>query len=768
MTHPGAPSSRLMIADRSELRLLDHIGTPAWVFDVTDHRMWWANAPGVKFWGASSLRALCARDFSGDDAALCDRMRSITATDACAEPTDGFWTFSPMGEPLVLRLSSQPVKLDTGRDAILFELRDPAPVASHQKMLQAALTSPVMLTCTDETGTILSQNPAADACYGALAGSAQKIQTRFVDRALPETMLRMASSRETLSWQTEILGSSGTAVHLLSPIRTEDPATGQVMLVFGEMRMTDFAALLETQISRNSDLEDSLLDYTDKLRASEERYARAVKTASIWDWNITENRLYLSPSFVDRLGYDQQDLDLILSDSQFANLVHEDDRHAVPTLKSVRTLTKDSFFSQDLRVIRKSGTPLWVNVQGTVFVDDTGTPVQASGLLTDISERKQLEQKLLGSQRMEAVGQLTGGVAHEFNNLLTVVLGNAELLSLSDQPAPELLSEIVSAAQRGADLTRHMLAFARKQPLRAKLVRLEELIPRLSATLLRLLGDSISIRHEVDPDLWPVKVDADQLESALLNVALNARDAMPDGGSVTLACRNTQIPSDGRDTTLTPGAYVQIDVSDTGTGMTSETAARAFEPFFTTKVVGKGTGLGLSMVIGFSQQSGGDTLIDSQPGQGTTVSLLLPRAPETTDSTRRTERAKPARATGKTIHILEDDTLVSGTICQLLGSLGHDCTVSHSCEEAIADVSSGPFPDIFLIDLVLAGGRSGLEFANWVLTRDPSARIILMTGHSESLNALPDTAQTSSHHVLRKPFSRKELNAALSEVIARP
>ncbi|MGE5145101.1 MAG: PAS domain S-box protein, partial [Candidatus Eiseniibacteriota bacterium] len=282
--------------------------------------------------------------------------------------------------------------------------------------------------------------------------------------------------------------------------------------------------------------------------------------------------------------------------------------------------------------------------------------------LRDISQRKVTEEQLRQLQKMEAVGQLSGGIAHDFNNLLTVVLGNAELLM--DEPgisAPQkrLLDVIRASAERGAGLTRQLLAYSRRQSLRARSFDLNALIGDMDELLSRSLGETIETRTVLAADLWPVMADPSQVESALLNLVVNARDAMPDGGLLVVETANTTLDDDyaARDRTARAGDYVVLAVTDDGSGMDPDVAARAFEPFFTTKEVGKGTGLGLSMVYGFAQQSGGHAKIYSEPGRGTTVRLYLPRAPAAAEG----QRPVPAMARpsgGETILVVEDDDLV--------------------------------------------------------------------------------------------------------------
>jgi signal transduction histidine kinase len=293
----------------------------------------------------------------------------------------------------------------------------------------------------------------------------------------------------------------------------------------------------------------------------------------------------------------------------------------------------------------------------------------------------ELNQKLTQSQKMEAMGQLTGGVAHDFNNLLTVILGNAEHLAEKLAAHKELhgiAESIATAAERGSDLTRSLLAFARKQPLMPRDIDIGQKIVGMEQLLRRTLGEHIECEFRLDQNLWQASVDPGQLASALLNLVLNARDAMPSGGKLTVEVQNTSLGESDVDVNgqARPGDYVMVAVTDTGTGMTAEVAGRAFEPFFTTKEVGKGTGLGLSMVYGFAQQSGGSMQIRSEPGHGTAVKLFFPRVatPQASAAPSAGQQAKPTGS--ETILVVEDDDMVRSYVEGELKALGYRVVVT--------------------------------------------------------------------------------------------
>ncbi len=317
------------------------------------------------------------------------------------------------------------------------------------------------------------------------------------------------------------------------------------------------------------------------------------------------------------------------TDAYFAS-VHADDRERVKSAWDLAVRT-DTPYEIEHRIVRPDG-----NIR-SIFNKARSQPIQSPGgkvwhgVTSDITERKLAEEKLQQAQKMEAVGQLTGGVAHDFNNLLTVILGTLEFVRdrvAGDRTALEMIERGVKASERGAALTHRLLAFSRKQTLMPTTIDLASLTSGMSDMLRRTLGETIVIGIAATGGLWPCRADPAQLENALLNLAINARDAMPDGGQLTIKTENISLQNNhtGAPTDLESGNYVVLSVSDTGHGVSSETLAHVFEPFFTTKDVGKGSGLGLSMVYGFAKQSGGTATIDSAPGQGTTVRIYLPRA----------------------------------------------------------------------------------------------------------------------------------------------
>jgi len=381
-----------------------------------------------------------------------------------------------------------------------------------------------------------------------------------------------------------------------------------------------------------------------------------------------------------------------------------------------------------------------------------------------------LSHKLSQSQKMEAMGQLTGGVAHDFNNLLTVILGNSEHLAdrlAGNRELQRIASDIATAAERGSDLTRSLLAFARKQPLRPREVNIAEKILGMEQLLRRTLGEHIECNFTFAPGLWLASVDPGQLATAVLNLVLNARDAMPEGGRLTVEVRNTSLGQSDLDVNgePRPGDYVMVAVTDTGSGMSSEVATRAFEPFFTTKEVGKGTGLGLSMVYGFAQQSGGLVQMQSEPGQGSVVRLFFPRL-----ATPPSEDPPPAERTvtqadHETILLVEDDDMVRAYVENELKALGYRVITAANGLAALELLHQSRDIQLLLTDVVMPGGMFGPELAGQAVALRPDLKVLFTSGYSQDPVKTPDGINA---RILTKPFRRQDLAAMLRSALAAP
>jgi signal transduction histidine kinase/ActR/RegA family two-component response regulator len=425
-----------------------------------------------------------------------------------------------------------------------------------------------------------------------------------------------------------------------------------------------------------------------------------------------------------------------------------------------------------------SGKLLYVRVNGKPFFDKTGVFLGYRGTSTDETatvearqRAEQAEEQLRQSQKMEAVGQLTGGVAHDFNNLLGVVVGNLELLQeriAADPESAELLGESLAAALRGADVTRQLLAFSRRQPLQPKLVEPNEIITGTSKLLARTIGEQIAVRLDLLDDAWQVLIDPGQLESALLNLAVNARDAMPQGGTLTIETANFSFDDEEARTHVegTAGDFLMVAVSDTGTGMPPEILARVFEPFFSTKGVGKGTGLGLSMVYGLVKQSGGNAKIYSEPGRGTTVRLYLPRAPA--DAQRREAPEAPIAAAigGERVLVVEDNEALRRLARRQLRELGYQIVEAGTGAEAVKVLESDQAIDLLFTDIVMPGGMDGRELARRAVALRPGLKALFMSGFTLAQGARADADLSGA--LISKPFRKSELALRIRAALDAP
>jgi len=388
-------------------------------------------------------------------------------------------------------------------------------------------------------------------------------------------------------------------------------------------------------------------------------------------------------------------------------------------------------------------------------------------LAREIEERQAAEERLRQAQKMEAIGQLTGGVAHDFNNLLAVIMGNAELLSHKLDGYAPLVDPIVRAAERGSELTQRLLAFSRQQSLRPQAIDLGALIAGMSNLMRRTLGESIEIEVVTTADLWAAMADPGQMENALLNLALNARDAMRGRGKLVIECRNTSLDDSyvSENAEATVGEYVLLSITDSGFGMSADVQAHAFEPFYTTKEVGQGSGLGLSMVYGFVKQSGGHVGLYSEEGRGTTVSIYLPRAEQAVQQTEAPPAEPLPRGTGEVILVIEDDADVRALVVKQLEDLGFRTVEADDAQAAQRALADGTAVDLVLSDVVLPGGTSGPEFADAARAERPDLKFIFMSGYPTEA-AKRNGFMESGSVLLNKPFQKRQLAEALHDALA--
>ena len=420
-------------------------------------------------------------------------------------------------------------------------------------------------------------------------------------------------------------------------------------------------------------------------------------------------------------------------------------------------------------LIRPRGASRMIHLIGSArpIHDAKGVQTGAVVVFRDVTEARETERQLRQSQKLDAIGQLTGGVAHDFNNMLTVITGTAEILADGLADRPDLLNiakMIDQAAGRGAELTRHLLAFARRQPLEPRNVDINNLVLETARLLRPALGEHIEIESMLEDDTEPAHIDPSQLSTALLNLAINARDAMPAGGKLTLETGNVVLDEayTHANPDVRPGAYVMIAVSDTGTGIPAKLRDRVFEPFFTTKEVGRGTGLGLSMVYGFVKQSEGHVKIYSEEGYGTTIKLYLPRAVAQADAP--LAPALPISGGSETIMVVEDDALVLNFVVTQLRSLGYQTMTAANGNAAMALLDDAPPFELLLTDVIMPGGINGRQLAEAVVARRPAVKVLYTSGYTE--NAIVHHGRLDAGVLLlAKPYRKSDLARMVREAL---
>jgi PAS domain S-box-containing protein len=462
----------------------------------------------------------------------------------------------------------------------------------------------------------------------------------------------------------------------------------------------------------------------------------------------------------------------------FSRFYTEEDRLAgIPERGLVTAMRTGKYEGEGWRV-RKDGSRFWASVAIDAILDASGKPVGYAKITRDITDRRRQQEERekaqalhAQSQKMEAIGQLTGGIAHDFNNLLTAILGSIELLErqfgrLDPGRSLQLLAGAKRAAEQAAALTHHLLAFSRRQALAPQVVDLNKQVGAVSELLRRILGENIAIETVLAGGLWRTRVDPNQLESTLLNLAVNARDAMPDGGKLTIETGNTFLDEDYAlgNAEVTPGQYVMIAVTDTGSGMSAETIAQAFEPFFTTKPEGEGTGLGLSQVYGFVKQSGGHVKLYSELAQGTTVKIYLPRTAEASAPERPTFRQPlDARIESDTILLVEDDQTVRDFIAEALTYLGYRVLEAADGQAALSLLDAHPETALLFTDVGLPG-LNGRQLAIEAQRRLPHLKVLFTTGYAR--NAIVHHGILDAGvELLAKPFTTESLSRKLQQIL---
>ncbi len=631
--------------------------------------------------------------------------------------------------------------------------------------LEAILNTAVAAIVTiDREGVIDSINPATSELFGYLAS---ELIGHNVKILMPGPFAEEHDGYLAAYLRSGVKKIIGIGREVTG--RRKDGSTFPLHLAVSEFEANGarhFAGVI-TDLTARKRIEDSLRIAQDRLQETLD-----LSGIALWRWNRETGRIieFESP-YARMLGLASQAK--TLDTPSFLAMVHPEDRELVAA--AISAAREGQAYLVEYRVVLPDGAERWLLDKGWFLSADSAGQELMLGATIDLTSQRIAEQalevserKLFEAQKLEAIGQLAGGIAHDFNNLLTVILGNQELLAmrLTDEKDLALLKRSQDATEMGARLTERLLTFARRRQLEPSKINLNAQISEMIELLRRSIGEDITLTTNLAPQLASVRTDASEVENAILNLVINARDAMPNGGTITIETDEHSVDDDNADSRLPRGDYVRLSVTDTGVGMPPKVLSRAFEPFFTTKQSGRGTGLGLSTVHGFVQQSGGLVTAYSEVGRGTIVNIYLPRLDEgPPDEAPVGFSLSVPTGSGQTILLVEDNPDVRDVARKRLDDLGYSVIEAETGPDAIEMLKARASEiDAVFSDVVMPGGLSGYDVAHWVLANAPSVKVLLTSGYPDEV-ARAKAAPLPSVRLLRKPYGRAEFARAIWQLL---
>lgn len=634
---------------------------------------------------------------------------------------------------------------------------------AYERLIQSVVDYAIYIL--DPQGYVASWNPGAERIKGY--GADEIIGEHFSrfytpedrDAGLPAEVLRRAAAEGRFAaegWRVRKDGGRFWAMVVVDPIWDGD-------------RIAGFAKITR-DITEQREAAQAALE-------AERRFRLLVQGVSDYAIYMLDPEGYVTNWNTGAQAIKGYTADEIIG-AHFSKFYTPEDVEAGLPAKALETARRDGRFTAEAWRRRKDGSRFWASVVLDPIRDDDGELIGFAKVTRDLTERREIElelersqQALFQAQKMEAVGQLTGGLAHDFNNLLTGITGSLELMKarLAQGRLTDLeryMTAAQGAATRAATLTHRLLAFSRQQTLEPKALDANKLVAGVEDLIRRTVGPGVEIETVLAAGLWPCFCDPNQLENAILNLCINARDAMPGGGRITIETANTWVdPVGAVERDMAKGQYVAVSVTDTGVGMSAATIARAFDPFFTTKPVGQGTGLGLSMIYGFAKQSGGQARIYSELGQGTTVKIYLPRhRGKPSDAVEEQALARPPRANGETVLVVDDEPTVRMLIADTLAELGYECIEAADAAAGLKVLQSDLDLDLLISDVGLPGGMSGRQMADVARTRRPNLKVLFITGYAENA-AISNGHLEPGMHVMSKPFPMDALATRIKSII---